>query len=61
MRKVVRSGAGNVVNHDGFRFFNHYHHYHMNLKFLSLIKAVIAEFPPDSPAPIHTRLGSFMA
>ena len=40
--------------------FNHYHHYYMNLKFLSLIKAVIADFLPDSPAPIYTRLGSFM-
>lgn len=40
--------------------FNHYHHYYMNLKFLSLSKAVIADFLPDSPAPIYTRLGSFM-
>ena len=40
--------------------FNHYHHYYMNLKFLSLIKAVIVDFLPDSPAPIYTRLGSFM-
>ena len=33
----------------------------MNLKFLSLIKAVIADFLLDSPAPIHTRLWSFMS